>query len=117
MPDTLPIIGNDYGDWLCLRIARDGTLAELIHWSHCGGDWLPYGRNLAEGLLYDAAQRILHPHCNNMDGTRSSRDQVFGAAQWACEWVERGPQVWQVFSEASDEDDTVDGSNRVGLVR
>ena len=23
LPDTLPIIGNEYGDWLCLRIDAD----------------------------------------------------------------------------------------------
>ena len=62
LPDTLPIIGNDYGDWLCLRIAADGTVSELVQWSHGGGDWIPYGNTLAEGLLYDAAVRVMYPH-------------------------------------------------------
>ncbi len=92
MPDTLPIIGNDYGDWLCLRIATDGTLTELIHWSHCGGDWIPYGRNLAEALLYDASLRVLDPQRPNMaslelSGDGPSGDHVFRLAQWAGQWV------------------------------
>src|SRR5690606_36855447 len=45
LPDTLPIVGNDYGDWLCLRIAPDGQVSEVLHWSHGGGDWIPYGRS------------------------------------------------------------------------
>ncbi len=53
LPDTLPVVGNDYGDWLCLRVAADDTISEVVHWQHGGGDWVPYGRNLAEALLLD----------------------------------------------------------------
>lgn len=54
LPDTLPLISNDYGDWLCLRIGSGGQIVECVYWSHAGGDWIPYGRTLAEALLYDA---------------------------------------------------------------
>ena len=57
LPDTLPLIGNQQGDWLCLRVAADGRVAEIICWSHGGGDWIPYGRRLPEALRYDAACR------------------------------------------------------------
>ncbi len=87
LPDTLPIIGNDYGDWLCLRIAPDSTISELVHWSHCGGDWLPYGSSLAEALLYDAALRVLHPQRPSLAGESLPADQVFRFAEWARAWV------------------------------
>ncbi len=97
MPDTLPIIGNDYGDWLCLRIAADGTVSELLHWSHCGGDYIPYGRTLAEGLLYDAAVRVLHPLPSHMAGSELPADQVFRSAQWARQWLAADAEPMQPF--------------------
>ena len=87
LPDTLPLIGNDYGDWLCVRIAANGTVSELVHWSHCGGDWIPYGRSLAEGLLYDAAVRVLHPSRPHLAESNLSDEQVFRPAQWARRWI------------------------------
>ncbi len=53
LPDTLPLVGNEYGDWLCMRVSADGRVSEIICWNHGGGDWIPYGRRLAEALLYD----------------------------------------------------------------
>ena len=83
LPDTLPIIGNDYGDWLCLRVAADGTISELVHWSHCGGDWIPYGTNLAEGLLYDAAAHVLYPQRATFAEAEPADPQVFRLAEWS----------------------------------
>ncbi|MHB8972181.1 MAG: SMI1/KNR4 family protein, partial [Pirellulaceae bacterium] len=80
LPDTLPIIGNDYGDWLCLRIAADGTVSELVQWSHGGGDGIPCGKTLAEGLLYDAAVRVLYPNRAAHVAAKSTDPQVFRAA-------------------------------------
>ncbi len=54
LPDTLPIVGNKYGDWLCLRVSPEGQATEIICWNHGGGDWVPYGRKLSEALFYDA---------------------------------------------------------------
>ncbi len=88
LPDTLPLVGNDYGDWLCLRIAGDGSVAELLHWSHCGGDWIPYGRTLAEGLIYDAALHLLSPDRPSLSGESLPADQVFRLAQWARPWID-----------------------------
>jgi len=94
LPDTLPLIGNDYGDWLCLRIAADGTVAELVHWSHCGGDWIPCGRNLAEGLVYDAAVGVLHAQGPNAPEIELNDPHTFRLAEWACRWMaSRGVEV------------------------
>jgi tetratricopeptide (TPR) repeat protein len=53
-PDFLPLIGNMMGDWLCARIGPDNRIAEVVHWYHGGGDWLPYGKTIAEAIVYDA---------------------------------------------------------------
>jgi hypothetical protein len=55
LPDTLPILGNGFGDCLCLRFGYDGTVTEVIRWLHEGGLWTSYGNTLAEALLFDAA--------------------------------------------------------------
>lgn len=58
LPDTLPIIGNAYGDWLCARIDENNRFGELIYWYHGGGDWIPVGNGLAEALLHDAVDHF-----------------------------------------------------------
>lgn len=87
LPDTLPIISNGYGDWLCLRVAADGTVAEMVRWSHGGGDWIPCGRSLAEALLYDAAAWLcqLSPVDVPPDVEAPPRDRAaaFRLADWA----------------------------------
>lgn len=87
LPDTLPIISNDYGDWLCLRIAADGTVFELVQWSHGGGDWIPYGRTLAEGLVYDAARQLMHPDRSSPADPGGPVIHDFQAAAWATRWL------------------------------
>ena len=93
LPDTLPIIGNDYGDWLCLRIAADGSVSELVHWSHCGGDWIPYGQNLAEGLLYDAAVHVLFPQ------RASFAESGAGGSTRLSAWPSGPAGGWQTMAE------------------
>jgi hypothetical protein len=56
-PDLLPLIGNDYGDWLCLRVGLANEVSEVVYWNHGGGDWIPFGPNLPEALLYAASKR------------------------------------------------------------
>ena len=53
LPDTIPVLGNGYGDWICARVDSGGNLAELIHWYHGGGDWISLGPTLAEAILHD----------------------------------------------------------------
>ena len=105
LPDTLPIIGNDYGDWLCLRIARDGSVSELVHWSHCGGDWIPCGRNLAEGLLYDAAVQVMYPQRAQFVDSEPADPHVFRLAEWAHRWLadqgHAAPRFWPLDGDPS----------------
>lgn len=56
LPDTLPLVGNNYGDWWCLRVGPDDTIVEVIQWSHGGGDYLPVGKTIAEAVLWDRLQ-------------------------------------------------------------
>lgn len=58
LPDTLPLITNDYGDWICVRVGSDDHLGELLHWYHGGGDWIPLGTCLAEMVVHDAVDQL-----------------------------------------------------------
>lgn len=69
LPDSLPLIGNRYGDWICGRIDEAGTIRELIYWFHGGGDWIPVGTSVAESVLHDA-----------VDQFRSEREQMLRGA-------------------------------------
>ncbi len=53
-PDFLPLLGNMAGDWLCMRIGAMGEVVEIVQWYHGGGDWLPWGKTLAEAIVFDA---------------------------------------------------------------
>jgi hypothetical protein len=97
LPDTLPIVGNDYGDWLCLRIAADGSVSEVLHWSHGGGDWIPYGRSLAEALVYDAASRILYDRKPEFTSPEPSPDEVFRLAEWALDYLPKSKETVEPF--------------------
>ncbi|QDV11670.1 hypothetical protein CA51_15430 [Rosistilla oblonga] len=59
LPDSLPLVGNRYGDWLCLRVGADNSVAEVIHWYHGGGDWMPWGATLAEAVAFDSLRSRL----------------------------------------------------------
>lgn len=58
LPDTLPLVGNAYGDWICVRVTDNHEFGELIHWYHGGGDWIPLGNRLAEAILHDAVDQF-----------------------------------------------------------
>jgi hypothetical protein len=60
LPDTLSFIGDGSGDYLCLRFHTDGTVSELVAWSHEGGGWAHFGNTLCEALLFDAARSSVH---------------------------------------------------------
>ena len=97
LPDTLPLIGNRYGDWLCLRVGTQGEIREVIYWCHGGGDWIPYGRSLAEALCYDAAFRLVYPQREGVEAP-SAADDPFRAARWASQFFpdarQRMEQLW-----------------------
>ncbi|MEM0925203.1 MAG: SMI1/KNR4 family protein [Planctomycetota bacterium] len=54
MPNEfLPLVGNEMGDWLCLRFNESSEAGEIVYWYHGGGDWIPWGETLTEALLFD----------------------------------------------------------------
>lgn len=82
-PDMIPLIGNDYGDWLAARIGFDGQIREIVYWCHGGGDWLTYGSTLAEALLFDAYFHFRYgqrPH--QLDPHRPD-NQIYHHGDWA----------------------------------
>ncbi len=62
LPDTLPLVGNRYGDWLCLRVGPENRVTEILHWYHGGGDYLPVGESIAEALFYDRCRALIPGH-------------------------------------------------------
>lgn len=88
-PDTLPLVGNDYGDWLCLRVGRDNRVTEVIRWSHGGGDWLPYGRTLSEAFVFDAALSVIHNQRHEFAEEEFPEEQLFGAVYWALPHIDK----------------------------
>jgi hypothetical protein len=100
LPDTLPLISNAQGDWLCLRVAADGGIAEVVFWCHAGGDWMPYGRSLSEALIYDAAFPLLYPRAATERSDDDDSKFSFAAAEWAWSWTRLAdarpaPRFWQ----------------------
>ena len=79
LPDTLPLVSNDYGDWWCMRIGADSQITEVIQWLHGGGDWLPVGESIAQAALWDYVQRW--------------HNQAIGAQAAAHEFPLRSPHV------------------------
>jgi hypothetical protein len=50
LPDTVPILANGCGDYLCARFRHDGTLVEIVEWNHEETDWKHYGYSIREAL-------------------------------------------------------------------
>lgn len=57
--DFLPILGNNLGDWLCVRIGTDSSASQIVHWYHGGGDWIPWGTTLAQAIYFDHVRERL----------------------------------------------------------
>ncbi len=51
--DLIPLIGNTSGDWLCVRVDEDSKASEVVQWYHGGGDWIPWGRDIAQAIVFD----------------------------------------------------------------
>jgi|LakMenE18May11ns_1017448.scaffolds.fasta_scaffold9944110_3 hypothetical protein len=81
-PDTLPLLGNGYGDWICVRINQQNSLGELIHWYHGGGDWIPVGSSISQAIVHDA-----------IDSFRPKQKQMLrGAAESTQAYLSRSPE-------------------------
>ncbi|MFN3190732.1 MAG: hypothetical protein ACE361_09440 [Aureliella sp.] len=73
LPDTLPVLGNEYGDYVCVRVGEQDQLGELIYWYHGGGDWIPVGTTIAEAILHDAVDRFRDIRTQMIRGASESR--------------------------------------------
>lgn len=51
--DLIPLIGNASGDWLCVRVDEESNASEVVQWYHGGGDWIPWGRDIAQAIVFD----------------------------------------------------------------
>jgi hypothetical protein len=60
--DCLPILSNTAGDWFCVRIDGHNQAAQIIHWYHGGGDWIPWGDQLAQAIAFDAVAHRFPSH-------------------------------------------------------
>ena len=78
LPDTLPILGNEYGDWICVRVTAENTLGELLYWYHGGGDWIPVGSTLAEAILHDVVDQFRPVRKQMLRGAAESRVDTLG---------------------------------------
>lgn len=90
LPDTLPLLGNRDGDWLCLRVGPDDAVSEIIHWYHGGGDWIPWGKTLAEAIAFDAIRHSLpgrHQGHSVPAEPRRRGDSNGALARWAARWL------------------------------
>ena len=58
LPDSLPIVGNGYGDWLCIRVDHQNRINEVVHWYHGGGDWIPVGESIEQAILHDVVDQF-----------------------------------------------------------
>ncbi|KAA5540228.1 SMI1/KNR4 family protein [Roseiconus nitratireducens] len=87
--DFLPVLGNDMGDWLCIRVGDDGSTDQIIHWYHGGGDWIPWGNSLSQAILFDQVRGRLpgsRGHAVAPLKTESTSDPAGGdrrLAEWA----------------------------------
>lgn len=86
--DLLPLLGNNMGDWLCVRMATDNTARQVVHWYHGGGDWIPWGNSLAEAIFFDRVRHRLpgseREHAISADVSGDKNNEVCRQLdQWA----------------------------------
>ncbi|MFM2095546.1 MAG: hypothetical protein RIS70_2670 [Planctomycetota bacterium] len=109
LPDTLPLASNEYGDWLCVRIDNRGQVAEILMWSHVGGDWIPYGRDWPDALLFDAASEVLYHRRHEYYGEDTGPDQPRAWSEWAAAWLAKsGTRVAPFWNTATGSDRDID---------
>lgn len=119
LPDTLPLASNEYGDWLCARIDNRGGLAEILMWSHVGGDWIPYGRDWPDALLFDAASEALYHRRHEYYGEGTGDGPPHAWSEWAATWLAKsGTRVspfWRDSDDAYRNADPISALQRAGI--
>jgi hypothetical protein len=82
LPDTLPILGNGFGDDIAVRFNSDGSVREFIRWLHETCEWNPAGQTLSQVILFDAAKGLLE-NPSNEDRRLSAKAVLEWAIQWS----------------------------------
>lgn len=93
--DLLPLIGNDAGDWLCVRFDDDSCASEIVQWYHGGGDWIPWGDSIAEAIVFDAVRDCLpgpkRSHATPAESpgplNSGSNERSDPILDWACRYM------------------------------
>lgn len=113
-PDVLPLIGNEYGDWLCLRVGDDDSVREVVYWYHGGGDWIPWGQTLPEAIAFqmirDSLPGRFYRHADPAEPIRLTKpdDPLF---QWASKFLPE--TVTQAIAALPDADSQADPLARI----
>ncbi len=91
LPDLLPMLTNGIGDWLCARIGADNTIVEVVHWYHGGGDYMPYGSDLAQAIAFaNLADRFpwkRRDHAIPAHPANVESDWASGISLWALQFL------------------------------
>jgi len=82
LPDSIPVLGNGFGDQICLRFDELGNVNEIICWNHECGFWLPYGKTLPQSILFDVFLCYLESPSEKIDDIIES--PLF---QWATHYI------------------------------
>ena len=51
--DLIPLVESTAGDWLCVRVDENSMASEVVQWYHGGGDWIPWGQDIAQAIVFD----------------------------------------------------------------
>jgi hypothetical protein len=84
LPDTIPILANGCGDYLCARFGFDGTLSEIIEWQHEGSNWRHYGYSICEALALNRWEYRLIEENNSENFPSPAGLSPVAAAEAAC---------------------------------
>ncbi|TWU24261.1 hypothetical protein Pla52o_21870 [Novipirellula galeiformis] len=52
--DMLPVLADSAGNWVCVRADANNQMSEMVQWFHGGGDWMPWGKRLADAIVFEA---------------------------------------------------------------
>ena len=112
--DLLPIVGNTAGDWLCARIDQHNVASQVVQWYHGGGDWIPWGDDLAQAIIFDSmmdrlsgpTRRHAIPAEDPRGGGRRHDQDDDPILRWALESVP--PPVAQLFDAAPANQDAAE---------
>lgn len=92
LPDTLPLLANGLGDYLCARFTSEGTLSEIIEWHHEGGNWKHYGYSITEAILFDRLEYVASNDIDSASSMYSSAEiSPVAMMEMACKQALRSP--------------------------